>query len=294
MTQHNGCILPLAVQGVDDIVDKAGIEDVEVEEVGKVDTAVQGKAVAQLPRVDIAEGTSLEKGAQRGVEQRVAEVTSERVPHGGTFFVNRRAISVSWQLTIQRLEAIVSEMSVGQDAEKVLAGIISVSLRIAVGIKSLDGDLLTERGSAFINPHVVAAGARHQIAKPRVGKLVRHGGQTSLVLRSHTIGGEGNVADMLHRALWSGDIAYPVPQVWPKATLEGGDDLAHVIVYVPDTRTVVAQEAKDGGIDGILALVAPLDYMEWRHGDADKIGGRRPRQLPIPSAAAVGMVLNGV
>ena len=166
-------------------VDKAGGEDMEVEEVGEVEAAVETEAVAETGGIDIAEGARREEAVHAGGEKAVAHQTAEGMPYESALFVGGGAIGNAFGHAGEGTVAIVGEMGIEQDINEVFL-IVVVGPGLAVG----SGHLLAERGTALVNPHVADGGASDEVAKPGMTEFVAHGHLAGRVGAGGTLGHE--------------------------------------------------------------------------------------------------------
>ena len=277
-----GGLVAFALADADVVVVEAGVEDVEVKEAGEVDAAVAAERVAQAVGVDVAEGAAFHEGAQGGVEERVAEVAAQRVPHHGPFVVGGGAVGVGVGHAVQREVRVVGVVCGAQH-------VVEVALVGGVGgaaaVSGLACHLAREAGAAFVYPHVALFLAGDEVAEPGVAQFVGYGALSGLADRCHCGSREGYVVDVFHGAHGGAYVAYAPPAVGAEALLELGHHGVEEGVDAACRGAVlrgVAYRQRVSGHGVVDAAVVGLAY-------ADDICAHGLRYLPGGVLAAVAV-----
>ncbi len=258
----------------------------EVEEICQVDTGIKTQRVAQLVGIEVAKGAAAHQPSNGVVEHRLAQVTTQRVPHHPTFFVGGRAVGILVRHVVQRTVASVGDMRGAQHLLEVALIVVIASLAPMHGLPS---HLAGERRAALINPHVARCGAGHEVAKPGMSQLVGDGALAKLLHGGQRLLGKTDVVHMLHRALVRRNISDATPAVGTETTLEHRHHRIQLGKYLPHLRAVGVEVAVGGGVGPVKRGNAVVDALPRCLAHRDEVGRRRLRDVPHRTLRAVGI-----
>ena len=276
------------VQGVAEevevVVDESGAEDVEVEEAGKVGAGVVGERVAHFGGAHVAKGFFIHKAGDGGIEEGVAEVAAQRMPHEGPFVVGGRAVGERVGHWAEGVVAAVGDMG---GADHILEVFLIEQVGSFAAVGGFAGHFAAERGAALVEPHVAFGAAGYEVAEPGVRQLVGDG--DAAVLRHgacHEFARKGDVVDVLHRAFPGGYIADAVPAVGAEAALEHRDDGVELEEGLGHHAAVLGGEAEGEWVSGCGGVDFAEVGLAYRH----QVGGGGVVELPdaVFAAEAVG------
>ena len=264
----------LALRDADVVVDESRTEDVEIEESREVDAAVEAQRVAQPVGIEVAEGAAVHQLANGGVEQRIAQVSAQRMPHHPALVVGGGAVGVVVRHAVQGTVDDIGDM---RCAEHRLEVALVVVVRPFASAGCFHAHLTGEGGAALVDPHVALGGAGHQVAEPGMPQLMDDGGACELFGRCRRGKGlacQRDVVHMLHRAFLGGDVAYAAPAVGTETALEHRHHGVEVGEGVAHLGLGGVEIAVGGGVVAIERMDSVLHALPICLAHGDEVGRR--------------------